>query len=274
MKTTPRSDSRKRLLGRGPWPVATALGIAANGCILLVWFLVSWRGWIKPLYLPPPWRVLQAASDLEPNILVHALFTFSLVLVGWATGTGAGFIVGLLMRGSFVARSVLTPILESWRYVPPVALIPFFILWFGFSWWGKAVLIALGTFLIIVIGVVNSIDNLNPVYLQGALCFGGDNWKFLRWAAMPAIMPAMLAPMRIALAVAVTIAVVSEYMGATRGLGYVMNISLNSFSSHTILLCTIVIGCVGGALDWILRGCHARTVRWARVTEEACAKSA
>ncbi len=268
--TEKRTVLRPRgILGQGPRGMGILIGAAASVALLVVWFTASWLEWVKPLYLPPPWRVVEAAFDIQPNILVHASYTLALIVVGFGVGVAVGFAIGLLVRQSFLLRSILTPIIESSRPVPAVALIPFFILWFGFSWAGKAVLIAVGTFLIIAVGVMNSIDRLDPVYLRTALSFGGTNWKFLRFAALPAIMPAMLAPLRIALANATILAVASEYMGATRGLGYVINIALNTFSSHTILLCVMVLGVIGGGLDLALRTAHARLTTWAKAAEEA-----
>ena len=213
--------------------------------------------------------MLTAAFDVQPNILIQATYTTALIVSGMIIGGLFGTGVGLLVRQSFLARSALTGMIESSRPVPPVAMVPFFILWFGFSWLGKLVLVSLGTFLIVVVGVTEAIDHLDPIYLRVALSFGATNGQFLLRAALPAIMPPMLAPMRIALAAAATLAVVSEYMGATQGLGYVMSVALNTFSSHTILLCALLLGAIGGTLDWLLRTLHSRVVRWAKLADEA-----
>ncbi|MBA7620197.1 hypothetical protein ES703_27542 [subsurface metagenome] len=221
-----------RILARGSRKTSFLLGILGTILLLSAWFFVSWFGWIKPLYLPPPWRIVQAAFDIKPHILVHTLYTAGLVSLG-------------------------------------LSLIPFFILWFGFSWVGKLVLVSLGSFLIVVVGVMNSIDGVDPVFLRTALSFGGNNWKFLRYAAFWAIMPSMLAPLRIALAFAITVTVISEYMGATRGLGHVMNIALSNFSSHTILLCAFILGIMGLIMDCGLRLIHRSMTMWAKTAEEA-----
>jgi len=258
-----------KLLANGPKSIQYALGLFTSLLLGAMWLFASKWGWIKPLYLPPPWRVAEAATEIEPNILVHSLFTTGLVVCGLFAGAVAGFLVGFLLRHSFVARAMMSPLIESSRPVPAVALVPFFILWFGFSWVGKLILVSLGTFLVVVVGITEAIDHLDPIYLRVALSFGGSNRKFLRYAALPAIIPVMLGPLRIALAVAVTLAVVSEYMGATRGLGYVINLALNTFSSHTILLCALLLGVIGGSLDWLLCKVHRRLVTWSKAVGDA-----
>jgi ABC-type nitrate/sulfonate/bicarbonate transport system permease component len=264
-----KKHNHENILAYGPKNIARTISILSPLLLFFVWFIVSLRKWVKPLYLPQPWRVLEAVFDIEPNIFLHLLHTTSLILIGLSIGTLLGFFVGLLLRHSFILRSALSPIIESWRPIPIVAMIPFFILWFGFSWIGKIILISFGTFLIIVVGVMNSIDNLNPIYLRIILSYGGDNLKFLRYGALKAIMPSMLAPIRIALAIAVTLAVVSEFMGATRGLGYLINVALSNFSPHTILLCAIILGLIGAFTDWVLRLIHSKITRWAKGAREA-----
>jgi ABC-type nitrate/sulfonate/bicarbonate transport system permease component len=160
-----------------------------------------------------------------------------------------------LVRQSFIARSILTRLIESSRPVPAVALIPFFILWFGYSWLGKFVLVSLGTFLIVIVGATEAIDRLDPIFLRVAVSFGATNSQFLLRGALPAIMPSLLAPLRIALAAAATLAVVSN--------------ALSTFASHTILLCGLLLGAIGGGLDWLLRRLHRRVVGWAKLADEA-----
>lgn len=79
----------------------------------------------------------------------------------------------------------------------------------------------------------------------------------------------MLGPLRIALALAITLAVVSEYMGATYGIGHVINVAHSNFASHTILLSIIVLGMLGGFLDFFLRWLHRSMTRWSQYAEEA-----
>jgi ABC-type nitrate/sulfonate/bicarbonate transport system permease component len=260
---------RLRVLGKGARSVGFILNTVGPMLVIGMWVVISWRGWVPQRFLPAPWRVLEAAGDLEPNIGVHAFYTAALVVTGLLVGVISALGIGFLLRHSFVFRSMVTPIIESWRPVPPVALVPFFIVWFGFMWSGKLLLVSFGTFLVLVVAVIEAIDRLNPVHLRTTLSFGGSNRHFLRYAALPGIVPGLIGPLRIALAVAITLAVVSEFMGATRGIGHVINVATSTFATHTILLCAITLGIMGGFLDWALRSAHRRFVHWSSTVEEA-----
>jgi ABC-type nitrate/sulfonate/bicarbonate transport system permease component len=252
------AESKTRLLG-----ILTALTLIG------LWSFVSAMGWIAPKKFPPPWLVWEAFLDLKPNILVHAGSTAILVLCGLAWGTFLGFSIGLLLRQSFIFRSTATAVIESMRPVPAVAITPFFLIWFGFDWFGKLLLVTIGVFLVIVIGVITAIDRIHPMYVRSAASFGATNWKFLCRAAYPAILPNMAGPLRIALALAITLAVVSEYMGATLGIGNVLNVAYSNYASHTILLCIIVLGLLGAILDKLLQALHSTATSWHASAEDA-----
>ena len=261
---------KNTILGRGPRTYAALLKVSGFFAVPVLWMCVSWSVVVKPLFLPDPVRVIQAAWDIQhPNLFVHTVATLCLIVSGYALGVVSGYTAGLLLRHSFIVRNFFTPIIETMRPVPAVALIPFFILWFGYSATGKIVLIAAGVFLIIVVGVINAIDTLDPLYIRSALALGGNNWKFLWHAALPAILPAMLGHMRVALAIAITLAIVSEFMGATRGLGLVINSALNTFSSHTVMLVIIILGMIGSILDAILCFIWSKLTKWPQEAREA-----
>lgn len=257
------------ILGRGRRSRRILTGVVTVSLILVAWGLVSGLGLVEPRFLPTPRRVFHALTDLKPNILVHAAYTAGLVVIGLPVGTLAGVYVGLWMRRSAIARNVLTPIIEAWRPVPPVAIVPFFILWFGFAWYGKLLLVALGSFLIVVIGVVEAVDRLEPIFIRIGRSFGANRSTLVDHILLPAIVPSLLAPLRIALAVSITLAVIAEFMGATRGIGHVLNTALSTFAIHTVLLCAVVLGLLGGLLDYFLRRIHARLTRWAPRAEDA-----
>ena len=257
------------ILAQGRRRTALLIRTFAVGALLGAWAIVSWLELVAPRFLPTPWRVVEAAIDLKPSIFVHALYTLGLVLVGLPTGALAALYVGIWMRRSFIARHMLTPVIESWRPVPPVAIVPFFIIWFGFAWHGKLLLVALGAFLIVVVGVVESIDRIDPLHIRTALSFGASSATLVDHVVLPAIGLTLLAPLRIALALSITLAVVADFMGATRGLGHVMHVASNTFATHTVLLCAVVLGVIGGVLDLVLRKLHERMTPWARTAREA-----
>ena len=234
-----------------------------------IWFFVSEMHLVRELYFPAPARVLTAAIEIRPNLLVQSLSTVALSLSGYVTGIALAFIFGLLQRVSAVGRFGLSVIFETMRPVPPVALIPFFIIWFGFAWYGKWILVSLGVFLLVYPAIVNGVDNLSPIYYRLARTLGGTDVEFIRHCAVPAIIPGLLGQLRVGASFSLAMAVISEYMGSDLGLGRIINISLNTFSTHTIVLCMILLGLIGYFLDLAIRVLHAKGTSWAPRVEDA-----
>ena len=247
------------------------IGIISILVILFVWYGVTESGLVKPLYLPSPRRVVIAVSDLGSTILIHAAATIGRIIVGFLLGAFVGIGVGLLMSSNRYIYSALNGIIESWRPVPPVALIPFFILWFGFSDIGKIILVMLGVFLVLVVNTIESVRNVRPVYLRVGTNLGATKAELYKTVIVPAILPSLVSGLRIAMALSMSLVIVSEFMGADWGLGYLISISKVTFSTHTILLSIFVIGFICWFLDFILRKVMARLTRWAEKSSEALA---
>lgn len=236
--------------------------LIAPSAVLLLWATITESGLIPGRFLPSPSRVVAAASDLEPGILTHSAATISIVVLAVPLATFLAIPIGLWMGRSRTVKTVAAPIIESWRPVPPVAIVPFFIMWFGFAWYAKVLLVSLGAFLIMIVGILEAMAQQNPTHLRIGLSAGATRDRFMWKVVLPGLIPQLLAPLRIAIAASLALAVIAEFMGATRGLGYVMNVAFNTYAMHTVMLCAIMLGIIGAGLDWLVRVIHRRLVPW------------
>src|SRR5262249_40366821 len=133
-------------------------------------------------------------------------------------------------------------IIESWRPIPPVALIPFFLLLFGFSEIARILLITIGVTLVIVVSAKEAIGNIRPVLVKAAYTLGADDFAVLKHVILPAILPELISGLRIGLAWAMGLAVIAEFMGAETGLGYLLNVAKTTNALDRVLLLVFVIG--------------------------------
>lgn len=120
----PTFGSRSRLGG-------ILSGASITFCVALWWLLTSGTGLVPPLYFPSPLQVVERLRNLWPTLALDSVMTLVRVVVSWLIGSILGVAAGLLMARSYVARHLIQPIIEALRPVPPVALVPFVILWFG-----------------------------------------------------------------------------------------------------------------------------------------------
>src|SRR5580704_7408886 len=112
---------------------ASWLRIVGVAFLLLIWTFASSLQLARPLVLPSPLSVFAAAQDIGPVLILHTLSTIGRIVVGVSLGTWTGFALGMTMQYSRTAFLLLDGIVETARPVPPVAVVPFFILVFGFA---------------------------------------------------------------------------------------------------------------------------------------------
>lgn len=232
-------------------------------CLVLWWLLTSGTGIVSPLYFPSPFQVVERLGKLWPTLTLDSAMTFVRVVVSWLIGSFLGVAAGLLMARSYAARHLLQPIIEALRPVPPVALVPFVILWFGIGDLGKIVLGALSCFMVMVVNTLVSSNNVRPVFLRAARSLGASENAAYRTVILPAIVPELVSGLRIGAALAFAVIVAAEMIGAEAGLGRLIMLASRTLDTPVILLGTVVIGIEAYVLDRIVRLVSLRSTRWA-----------
>ena len=245
-------------------PDLRVLGVISMVVFVGIWWaLTSGFEVIRPLFFPSPEAVVDAAVRLSPVLPEHIGATLMRVLAGLILGAAGGVLVGLAMSGNRYVRGLLDPQIESMRPVPPIAAIPFFILWFGLAEHGKIILIALAVFMVMVVTTTEAVRNVPPIFVRAAKTLGASGRGTYRTIIVPAIVPSLVAGLRIAAAAAFAVDIAAEFMGAQEGLGYVVMNARRTLQTDVILFSITVIGLLSAALDQGIRLAARRATRWA-----------
>jgi ABC-type nitrate/sulfonate/bicarbonate transport system permease component len=258
---TVADDGDRRFDWQRLWPLASLGTLLVVGCIW--WLLTSGLSIVKPLYFPAPVEVISSLIRLGPSLLADGMATLMRVVVSWMLGSALGVLAGLVMVRSRIAYFILTPIVEALRPVPPVALIPFVILWFGIGDSGKIFLAALGCFMVMAINTIVAADNVAPVYLRAARSLGATQNQVYRTVILPAIVPQLVGGLRIGAALAFAIVVAAEFLGAKNGIGTLIMLASRTLNTPVVLLGTIVIGLEAFLLERVIRWFSLRLTSWA-----------
>jgi ABC-type nitrate/sulfonate/bicarbonate transport system permease component len=229
-----------------------------------LWWLVSQDGLklVSQDSFPSPTAVVGAAGRVRSVIGEDIVATLARVLVGMAAGTALGIGVGLLMSYDRRVLYSLEPLVESMRPVPVIAMIPFFLLWFGISENGKLLLISLGVFTVVVVNTLEAVRNVPPIYIRAAKTLGARRRQIYRRIILPGIVPGLVGPLRVALAVAFTLSVAAEFLGADRGVGYRILEARRLYRPDVILLGVLLFGVMAGIVDLALRRGLRYLTRW------------
>ncbi|TDC62139.1 ABC transporter permease [Streptomyces hainanensis] len=248
----------RRRRDRG-WLVSLLVVAALLG---LWWLLTSGTETVDALYFPTPESLWEAVTTLNSQLVDDASATLWRVLVSWIGGSAVGVVVGLLMARARWFFHVLNPVIEAVRPVPPVALIPFVILWFGIGDSGKIFLGALACFMVMVVNTTVACGNVSPVYVQAARSLGASRNQVYRTVVLPAIVPEILSGFRIGSALAFAVVVAAEFQGADAGIGRLIMSASRTLNTAVVLLGTIVIAILAVALDQVISRISAYVTRW------------
>ena len=198
-----------------------------------------------------------ATGYVWPHLAVTLQEAFLGLVIGGAAGTIAGF---TLARSTFAAR-VLEPYIMMLNAVPRVLLAPLFLLWFGLGIWSKVALAVTLVFFVMFFNTYHGVRHADPVIIDNVRMLGASERQLVRHVLVPSALTWIFSSLQTSLGFAMIGAVVGEYLGATRGLGYVISQAEGTFdttgvfSGMTILSLVVVIASSGvsRAESWLLK---------------------
>lgn len=227
-----------------------------------LWIALKWFFEIDDRYLPSPLAVVTAAVEIEPTVLVHAAYTWARLISGAVIGVLFGIAIALMVYRWQTLSLLLMPSLQSMRAVPPLAMVPFFLLWFGSSELGKFLLVVAGVAFNVAVASLQIAENIPERY---RIFFAGVNRSFREFPftfALPRIVESLLPTVRFSVATAAGLVVAAELLGSQVGLGYLMQSARSTFATHTIFLAAILLGALSAATDAIVRRSWSYLIFW------------
>lgn len=232
--------------------------------IILLWQGASSAGWLNSRILPAPVDVLRAGWRLAQSgeLWQHLKISFVRALVGFAIGGGLGFLLGLLNGLSSRAALVLDSTVQMVRNVPPLALIPLVILWFGIDEAAKLFLVAFGTLFPVYVNTYHGIRSIDPGLIEMARSYGLKGWPLFRDVLLPGALPSILVGVRFGLGFAWVLLIVAETISATSGIGYLAMNAREFLQTDVVVLAILLYALLGKATDALVRRIEAWALDW------------
>jgi ABC-type nitrate/sulfonate/bicarbonate transport system permease component len=208
------------------------------------------------------WKPLAAYGLGTSGIKPHLIYTTWRTISGGATGMALGIAVGLLMSWSKPFRDVLELPLEAIRTVPPLAAIPFFIMWFGPGPISQFWLLAFYGFLGMVIYTVEAVRNVPPVYARFARSLGATEAQIFRTVVLPAILPKLTGGLRVSIAGVWGMELIAEMIGSPKGMGQVFLYDFSVSAVDLMIVSVLWVGILAYLTDLIFRTVFGYVNRW------------
>lgn len=241
------------------------LGLLAALLILWQYASVAWLDATTRTLLPPPSAIVSAAWELigSGELFRHLFDSLKREVVAflWAA---AAIPLGIAMGWWKAVNEQMDPLIEILRPVPPLAWIPLSILWFGIGDTQNQFIIFLGIFFPILLNTVTGVRGIEPNLVRAARCLGANEWNILWRVVLRAALPQIVTGIRIGLGVGWMALVAAELVGASSGLGFLINDARTVLRTDYIIVGMATIGLVGLLIDQLIRKLVRHMLPWSR----------
>ena len=196
--------------------------VASALVALAVWQIVVSATGLPRFILPGPSLVGQTVWDNRMLLAEHALITISEVLAGLVLGAIIGALSAVLLAASSLARTFVGPILVFSQAIPVFALAPILTLWFGYGLGSKIAMALLIIYFPVTSSFFDALMRSNRDWLDHARIMGASPARIMWHIRIPAALPGLASGLRLAAVYAPIGAIIGEWVGASKGLGYLM----------------------------------------------------
>lgn len=241
-----------------------ALAAASILAVLLVWWTVTALGLVGKVLLPAPDEVIEELlrSAADGSLAKHVGISLLRVLEGFVLALSIAVPTGILMGSSSVARGLLDPLVELLRPIPPIAMIPLAILWFGIDELSKVLIIAYGAFFPVLLNTMAGFQEVDRTHIRAAQTLGASRARIFRDVVLRSAYPFIIVGARLGMGMAFIVLVAAELIASDAGLGYLINDGRYNFRTEQIFLGMACIGVIGFALNKMLIYAERRLLKW------------
>jgi len=237
----------------------TGASLAAG---LLLWELAA-HDVQKVVFAPPSAVLVRLGADIVSGVLPAALLgSLAQLAVGFALAVLLALPLGFAIGRSANVAAMADPVLNAIYAVPPVAMVPFLIIWFGLFFESRVALVFLMSFFEILVTVAAGARNVDPALLAVGRSFGAGRTRLVTKVMLPASLPFVFAALRVGLARAINAMITAELFFAAVNLGALMKHDAQRFDMPGLLSVIVLLCLVGLLAQEGLKALEARLLPW------------
>ncbi len=256
-----RQSRTLRTLGRIGWNLIPALTFVV---MVGIWALAVRVFQIPSYLLPGPASVFKLLVTDAAMLWTNAQTTLAEIIFGFGLTLLTAIPLGLAIALSPFAKQVLYPPAMLMQLVPKIAMAPLFLVWFGFGMESKVVLTLLMTFFPLLIASISGFQILDTRLLYLTRSMGATTWQTFRYLRVPAALPVIFSGVKTSATIAATAAIVAEFVGANKGLGYVLLKGTSTMNIELTFAVLVVLTIIGLAINYLVEFSEWLLAPWQR----------
>jgi NitT/TauT family transport system permease protein len=198
--------------------------LALAAAVLLAWEWAAAASLLDPFFFSRPSDVVRRLAHWAAtgSLWAHVGTTFTEAILALAIGGLLGVLLGLALGVVPVLSALLDPYVRIANALPRVVLAPIFLLWFGLGIWSKVALGVTVVFFIVFFNTYRGVREVNPAILDNARMLGASRAQLVRHVLVPSALAWIFGSLQISVGMTIVAVVVGEYLGSSRGIGYLI----------------------------------------------------
>jgi NitT/TauT family transport system permease protein len=252
------APARRGLLARAP------LGWVGFALLVLVWELAPRLGLVDRYFVPPLSEVARAWWEMvrSGELLTHLRASLVRSAAGFSLALLLAVPLGAAIAWYSTAHRLLNPVLELFRNTAALALLPVFVLILGIGETSKIAIVTFACFFPVLLSTIAGVRSVDPLLLKSARVLGLSPLDTFRKVVLPAAVPTVFTGIRIAGAAAILVLIAAEMIGATAGLGYLINYAQFNFLIPQMYAGILTTSLVGVVVNYGLVAVERRLSGW------------
>jgi NitT/TauT family transport system permease protein len=242
------------------WIWQVLLGAGA----LMSWQGLATAGVLDKFFFSSPLDVVRRLGGWisSGSVWPHLLTTLSEATLAFLIGVIAGVVFGFLLARWQWLSDLLNPYIRVFNALPRVVLAPIFLLWFGLGIWSKVALGVTVVFFIVFFNTYRGVREVDVVQLNNARMLGASERQLIRHVLVPSALTWIFSSLHISIGFAIISVVVGEYLGSSRGVGYIISQAEGVFDTTGVVAGMFVLGVVVLIVGALVDRLERYLLRW------------
>jgi NitT/TauT family transport system permease protein len=250
------------------WLKRRAAPLMVFAVLFLIWeFAVHLTG-VKEYLLPPPSKVWTEFLKRWPTVMDGAIVTTQEIIAGYLLAIVVSIPLALAVAYSRFVETAIYPVVVFLQIIPKIAIAPLFIIWFGFGFTPKLLLVFLLSFFPIVVSSIAGFKAVDPEIMDFARTTGASGWKMFFKIRLPQALPDIFTGLKVGAALSATAAVVAEFVASDRGLGYLLLQYNGNLETPMVFAIVVLLSLIGLAVYYVVEIIERIAIPW-HVSQQA-----
>jgi NitT/TauT family transport system permease protein len=246
----------------GLWVKRRAAPLIVFALLFALWEGAVHLTGIKEYLLPPPSKVWTEFLKRYDTVMGGAWVTTQEIIAGYLLAVVVSIPLALAVAYSRFVETAIYPVVVFLQIIPKIAIAPLFIIWFGFGFTPKLLLVFLLSFFPIVVASIAGFKSADPEIMDFARTTGAGAWKMFFKIRLPQALPDIFTGLKVGAALSATAAVVAEFVASDRGLGYLLLQYNGNLDTPMVFAIIVLLSLIGLAVYYLVEIIERIAIPW------------